>query len=181
MWKLVFSSATNRGVGFNREPGVDEYSIDLEPSKCGWFASHPSRYQYDGSDMTEFPGWRDEEAQAKLFAEQDKMEAEIVAEEDRRSYLPLVHEGHTYKVSSAIQNTKLIILGSELTDPLPLNNGCWDDVDGVPVPMTVGEFYALAQVAYTRGAMNYAVRKAHIVAMKELEDPSIYDYSGGWA
>lgn len=112
---------------------------------------------------------------------QAAVEVKIVAEEDRRSYLPLVHEGHTYKVSSAIQDTKLIILGTDPTDPLPLNNGCWDDVDGVPVPMTVGEFYALAQAAYTRGATNYGVRKYHIVEMKKAEDPSTYDYSGGWA
>jgi len=47
--------------------------------------------------------------------------------------------------------------------------------------MTVGEFFAIVQAAYTRGAMNYVVRKAHIVAMKQLDDPLNYDYSGGWA
>lgn len=120
------------------------------------------------------------EAEA-LEMKRAKVTAEIVAEEDKRSYLPIEHNGHTYKVSSALQDTKLILIGADLTDQLPLNNGAWDDVDGIPVPMTVGEFYALAQAAYTRGAQNYAVRKAHIAAMLQLADPLNYDYSGGWA
>jgi len=110
-----------------------------------------------------------------------EMEAKIAAEEDHRSYLPLLHNSHNFKVSSAIQNTKLILLGADLTSPLPINNGCWDDIDGTPVAMTVGEFFDLAQAAYARGAMNYAVRKAHVFGMKESDDPASYDYSGGWA
>lgn len=116
-----------------------------------------------------------------LEAKRAKMTTEIMAEEDRQSYLPLEYtDGHTYKVSSAIQDTKLMLLGADLSIPLPLNNGCWDDINDVSVPMTVGEFFALALAAYTRGAKNYAVRKAHIVAMKQLANPLDYDYSGGW-
>lgn len=181
MWRLIFKNETNRGSGIDRDPGTDEFDKWLQKEQSAWFRENPERYIWSGTGISEYSGWEVEQAQEKLLLDQGKMTAEIMAEEDRRSYLPLAHNGHTYKVSSAIQDTKLIILGSELTDPIPLNGGCWDDVEGAPVPMTVGEFYALAQAAYTRGAMNYAVRKAHIVAMKELEDPTIYDYSGGWA
>jgi hypothetical protein len=57
MWKLVFSTETNRGTGCNREPGVGEFSRDLAPSECVWFNVYPERYQWNGTGIEEIEGW----------------------------------------------------------------------------------------------------------------------------
>jgi hypothetical protein len=119
-----------------------------------------------------------------LEQKQAAIEALIVAEEDRRSWLPIEHpslSGVFHKVTEAISNTKERLRGMTAGDALPINNGCWDDVDGVPVAMTYGGLCDLWNAIFDRAAMNYGVRKYHVTEMKKLSDPATYDFSGGWA
>lgn len=79
MWKCIFSSTTNRGVGCNREAQDGEFARDIHPSECGWFMSDPSRYMWDGSKLVEFPGWEAEVTQRELEAARERKFDEIRA------------------------------------------------------------------------------------------------------
>jgi hypothetical protein len=182
---LIFSLTDNRGIAFDRAAGAGEYMRRWEQSSCGWFFSTPSRYQWTGTALIEFAGWDAEQAAIALGTAQASMNAAIVAEEDRRSWLPIEHpslSGVYHKVTEAISNTKERYKAvCAAGDALPINGGCWDDVDGNPVPMTYGGLCDLWNAIYDRAAVNYGVRKYHITEMLKLADPTTYDYSGGWA
>lgn len=68
MWKLIFSSATNRGTGFNREPLEGEFSVDRDKTLCGFFSVNPNRYQYVNGALSEYPGWEAEQAAEQTAA-----------------------------------------------------------------------------------------------------------------
>jgi hypothetical protein len=65
MWKLIFNTKTNKGTGCNREPGVGEFSRDLQPSECAWFNVYPERYQWNGTGIEERPKETLDEMQLK--------------------------------------------------------------------------------------------------------------------
>jgi hypothetical protein len=118
----------------------------------------------------------------------------IKTECDRQDAKPFEYPagfGVYYKVTSAIKETIDFceLSGCIDTDPLPVNNGCWDNVDGtISTPMTVAELKSLYIYGYGIPAHNYSNMKAHIAALMLLagnensspEEIGNYDYSTGW-
>jgi hypothetical protein len=154
---------------------------------------HPSLTWTPCSDAAS-PGWtldngsftkpKDPDPSILLKAKQEVMKKKIVAEEDRRSWLPIEHPDHSgvfHKVTEAINNTIDRLQGVGLSEKLPINSGNWDDIDGTPIAFTYGDLISLRNAIYDRGAYNYGVSKYHISEMMKLQDPSSYNYSGGWA
>ncbi|MGB3222517.1 MAG: hypothetical protein WBB23_06930 [Desulforhopalus sp.] len=99
--------------------------------------------------------------------------------------------GVFYKVTNAIKETIDFceLSGCVDTDPLPVNGGNWDNIDGtISTPMTVAELKALYIHGYGIPAHNYSNMKAHIATLKLLagnenvlpEEIGNYDYSTGW-
>jgi len=180
---LIFSLSDNRGIGYDRAPGDGEYMRRWKQSDCGWFFSAPRRYEWTGTALVEFAGWQAEQDALALAAAQEQMTAAIIAEEDRRSWLPIEHpngSGVFHKSTSAITETIHRFAGITPTDPLPINGGNWDDVNGTPVPFTYQDLIDLRNAIYDRAAYNYGVRKYHVAAMLASADPLSYDFSGGW-
>lgn len=183
MWKLIFNSTTNRGVGCNREPQTGEFAVDLHPSQCAWFMSEPERYQWTGSTIEEVPTWNDEVLARKLETNRELMKDAIKGKEASRNDRKIEHPqipGAFFKPSAKID--KILARSSDLanSDPLPKNNGCFDDIDDNPVPMTVGQLKKLRNAIIDREEDNYAVRKQHIKNMLLAADPLAYDYNTGW-
>jgi hypothetical protein len=184
MWKLIFSLEDNRGVDFDRDPQAGEYARTVAKELCGEFRYTPSRYEWTGTAMIEFAGWNEEQAAKRLARKKKRMAEKIEDEENRRNLLPIEHpngSGLFHKTTETIK--RIIDRYADLadTDPFPHNNGKWDDADGNPVPITMGELKQLWNAIIDRGTMNYGVRKYHIKEMKKLADPETYDFSGGWA
>lgn len=181
---LIFSLSDNRGTGFDREPGEGEYMHRWEQDAAMFFFETPQRYEWTGTELIEFPGWESEQAATALAAAQEQMTAAIIAEEDRRSWLPIEHpngSGVFYKSTIAITETIHRFAWMNPDDPLPINNGNWDDVDGNPTPFTYQDLIDLRNAIYDRAAYSYGVRKYHVAMMLASSDPLAYDYSGGWA
>lgn len=184
MWKCIFNSITKRGAGINRPAGVGEFAIDLEPSVCAWFNVTPVRYHFVNGQLAEFPGWAAEQAAEKLAADQALMKDAIKGKEAQRNNRKIEHPQIAGKFFEPSAKIDRIIGRSDAlanTDPLPTNGGCFDDVDEVPVPMTVGQLKKLRNAIIDREEANYVNRKFHITEMKKLADPLTYDYTGGWS
>lgn len=181
---LIFSAADNRGVSFDRGAESGEYMRRVDQTQCQCFFESPRRYEWTGTALIEFSCWQEEQDAANLAAAQARVESAIIAEEDRRSWLPIEHPsgcGIFHKSTTAITETIHRFSGMPPNDPLPINNGRWDDVDGNPVPFTYQTLIDLRNAIYDRAAYNYGVRKYHVAESKKLSDPDQYDYSGGWA
>jgi len=95
-------------------------------------------------------------------------------------------DGNIYKYTEAITNTirDCELAGQVDSDPLWVNEGKWDNVDGTEsIPFTLGKLKDLFRFAYKRGADNYQVFKAHaynILSLTTVEAVKNYDMSGGW-
>ena len=112
---------------------------------------------------------------------QKEVEQSIKSREDLQSYKPFLHsDSNTYKVTQALLETKSRLIGMDGSLPYPYNKGCWDDINGIPIPMTIKQVCDLADAVYDRGAWNYEVQRNHVAAMKASDDPTKYDYSTGW-
>lgn len=181
---LIFSIETNRGITAWRDPVTGEYSRLLDVTLIGDFFNTPSRYQWTGTALIEYPGWVDELAAAKLAADQKIMRDAIKGKESTKNSRKIEHpdiSGAFFEPSDKIQRTLDRYDDLVNTYPLPINGGCWDDIDEKPVPMTIGKLKKLRNAIVDREDANFLVRKNHIKAMKLLADPLTYDYSGGWA
>ena len=183
MWKLIFSSTTNRGTGCNRDPLAGEFAINLLPSECAWFMSEPNRYQWINNRLEEVPTWISEQTEAKLKADQDLVRDAIIGKEEQKNSRKIEHPqiaGAFFKPSPKID--KIIGRSEALAniDPLPTNGGCFDDIDENSVPMTVGQLKKLRNAIIDREEANYLVRKQHIKNMKLAANPLTYDYTTGW-
>jgi len=97
-----------------------------------------------------------------------------------------VESGIYYKSSDAVLNTLnyCSILGLSDSDPIPVNNGKWDNYDASSTTdFTVGDLKNLFKIGYGIPAHNYTNVKTHIYSMMQLttvEAVKNYDYSGGW-
>lgn len=183
MWKCIFSSTTNRGVGCNREPQDGEFARDIHPSECAWFMSDPSRYLWDGSKLVEFPGWADEVAQKELSDAKAETKLLIVAEEDSWSWKPFPYGETVMKATRAISDTVERFRAMADEDPVPMLNGHWNDANNVPVPMTMGGLRGLKDDLYDRAMDNYGVSMYHqnnVDALTTLEEVRGYNYKTGW-
>jgi hypothetical protein len=117
------------------------------------------------------------------------MIAEIIRKEDAEDAKPFEYpalSGVYYKVTDAILNTiqYCTVLGLADTDPLPVNDGKWDNYNGtVSTSMTFGELKDLYKTGYEIPAHNYAAMKTHVYQIMQLttvEAVKDYDYSTGW-
>lgn len=181
---LIFSLSDNRGIGYDCEPVDGEYMRRIEHDAAMCFFESPPRYEWTGTELVEFSGWQAEQEAASLARAQAQVEALIIAEEDRRSWLPIEHpngSGVFHKSTTAISETLHRFSGMTTTDPLPINSGYWDDVAGNPIAFSYQDLIDLRNAIYDRAAYNYGVRKYHVGMMMQSADPLAYDYSGGWA
>ena len=147
---------------------------------CGFFRDTPTRYQWTGTALIEYPGW----AADKLAADKSLMRDAIKGKEATKNSRKIEHPditGAFFEPSTKIQRTLDRYDDLVNAAPLPINGGCLDDIDENPVPMTIGKLKKLRNAIVDREDANYLVRKNHIKAMKLLADPLTYDYSGGWA
>ena len=182
--KLVFSLSDNRGISANRDATEGEYMRYWPVEHCGDFFTTPGRYEWTGTALAEWHGWDAEQAEIALAKARIEVAALIAAEEDRRSWLPLEHpkgSGIYHKATGTIE--RMLDRYSEFLpeSPFPANQGCWDDADGNPVPMTMRGLKQLWYAFLDRGTYNYGVRKYHTAQMMLSDDPYSYDFSGGWA
>ena len=91
MWKCIFNSITNRGVGCHREPQEGEYAQDLHPSLCSWFDVYPDRYYWDGS-LKESSDWILEARIKKLDADLLAIDQEVSVADNQ----PFSFNGNLY-------------------------------------------------------------------------------------
>lgn len=114
-----------------------------------------------------------------------------VDQEDAKPFEYPEGSGIYYKVTTAIKETIDFceLSGSVDSDPIPVNDGCWDNLDGtVSTLMTVAELNSLYIYGYGIPADNYSNMKVHIAALHQLaadenalpEEIKNYDYSTGW-
>lgn len=116
-----------------------------------------------------------------LEEKQAIVKQQIKEKEIQKNERKFIHsDGNTYKISRDLE--KLAIRISSLPDssPLPREGGI-EDIDENLVVMNCGQFRALMIAIYAREDANKIARKQHIVAMKQLEDPFLYSFNGGWA
>jgi len=134
--------------------------------------------------LVDDPDYQARAAAVRLELGQSIMRIAIKAKENARNVRKIEHPdipGAFFDPSDKIQRMLDRYDDIANTDPLPINNGCWDDIDENPVAMTIGKLKHLRNAFVDREEANYQTRKAHIKAMKLLADPMLYDYSGGWA
>lgn len=95
-WILIFDSKTHRGVATDRDPAPGEYAKTLPASQCAWFRSEPSRYEWTGATIQEFPGWAAEQAKKyvydKLSADLAQIDNEVLTAQQQ----PFLFNGHNY-------------------------------------------------------------------------------------
>lgn len=118
-----------------------------------------------------------------------KKSSEIISYGDTQDIKPFEYpelSGVFYKVTDAIINTIKYceVLNLVDSDPIPVNGGNWDNVDGtVSTPMTIGVLKDLYKTGYEIPSHNYGVAKSHIGAVSSLtsvEDVEGYDHTTGW-
>ena len=129
------------------------------------------------------PKWDGSKWVMDITAAQEVIKDAIKGKEASKSDRKIEHPqipGAFFKPSPKID--KILMRSDALanTDPLPINGGCFDDIDENPIPMTVGQLKKLRNAIIDREEANYRVRKQHIKNMKLAVDPLTYDYSTGW-
>lgn len=180
---LSLTSNKLRVVQWDGEKGHEEWTdqentelLSLDPYQHIVDAWNVKKAEIDAKATDPYYGMTKEEIQVI-------MESKIVAEEDRVSWLPIefpTSSGIFHKVTTAIPNTVKRYEDLELTDTMPINNGCWDDVNGTSIPFTYGDLVNLQKAIYDRAAYNYGVKKYHTVEMKKVTKPQNYNYLVGW-
>lgn len=74
-----FNSETNRGVTCNCPPGPGEYTVMLTLKQSRGFIDHPTRYMWNGTELVEWTGWEQEEAERIALGTVARQELEIRA------------------------------------------------------------------------------------------------------
>jgi hypothetical protein len=77
--------------------------------------------------------------------------------------------------TSRIQQLGLVMMGANL--PSNIN---WKTMDGSFIIMTPTIAAAIFNAAATLDMMSFAVAEQHRVAMNQVADPTLYDFSGSW-
>lgn len=174
MWKLVFDSVTNRGVGFNREAGEGEFAVSLPPSECAWFNATPERYQYVGGVFSEVDSAI--LAAEKLLKAKEDIWIAIRDERDRR----VQTNGFKVEVSSGVfkwfhsdvfsrtQQLGLVMAGAAVPSV------AWKTMDGSFVTMSQAIAAAIYASAAATDPAIFTAAEQHKAAAWALEDPTTY-------
>ncbi len=131
-------------------------------------------------------GWTAEPREDTVPEAMGKAIAAIQAYCDYKDVQPFLFEEEYYKVTDAVLNTinYCTLLGTADADPLPMNDGKWDNYDAsVSTSMTLGDLKDLYKAGYEVPAYNYGIMKVHIAAVMSLTTVSAieaYDYTIGW-
>lgn len=79
MSRFIFTTATGRGSGWNREPRGDEFCVEIDRSVCPTFPSEYRRFQYVDGTLGEYSGWTAEEAEKEKARQLDDIAAQRYA------------------------------------------------------------------------------------------------------
>ena len=184
-WSITTQDAfvpTNMGDGWLRvdshKPASSvEHVCSPDPTKSGWGIWVEDKSQLQTAIITATQGIDT-----------------LCDEHDAKNFEYPEGSGIFYKTTDAILKTinYLGVLGITDSQPLPINNGCWDNVakdiyNPVKVvgqtPMTLGELKELYSYGYQKAMYNYGVcsyHKNNILTATSVDVVEKYDYSVGW-
>lgn len=186
MWKCIFDSVTNRGVGFNRPAGEGEYEIMIHPSESGWFNAYPERYQYTNGKLEPFdPAVLEAERIAKIKLE---MWEKIKEERQKRYDGGVLVDGIWFDsdlytkikfigVKDEIDNTSGTDTDLIIIDGEPLT---WKTMDNSFVPMTRKLAKDITKAQKILEKRVFKAAEVHRVTMEASADPENYNYLTGW-
>lgn len=185
---------------FNKYVGADltgKWAINYEPAIDLFYDSEDSNITQDNIPDATYEGYISNiqtylDRQADPFygiTDIDEAKTikskQILDMEDEKSYDPILFEGNYYKPSDAVASTLQAcgIEGQAPTDPIYVNGGYWDTIDGTSIAFTVQDLNNLYKTGYDQQAANYTNMKTHIsnvMALTTIQDVIDYDFSTGW-
>lgn len=109
--QYIFLRSSNRGVGYNREPGETEYSITtIKPTQAEDFFRTPQRYWWDGYKLVEVDGWSTPQ-------ETETLESKIAELQEANKILCRAHIYKKYTLETQLNATGLLY-GQDFLDTM---------------------------------------------------------------